>query len=387
MKEEYKKYLPVIGLVVCGALILIIIINNYSSSITGESGSDKKYQKSLSLDKLYDEAGGNDPLSDSIMTSQIDLSTENNSCSFMATYKGVKDRSVKCMKGCNDDEDDENSNFCKQFEYPGGDDKLQDVFLDQTYTRRRGSRKIEDIEESKGNPCHNYPLRGDDTGNEIMKCSEGGDRATAECLGTAVEEEYSDQNYSNACFGYDSSEKKFYNCKTESDGSGNKILVQGEECDYQPECGKMVPGEDEPLGWVLKTKRYMNEILDKCGDEIKAGRGVEEGAAAAESEKDSLKVFKVLNIITLTIIVLIMFLGSVYLIWKKQKGWAMALIIFSVFYLASSLGTLIEPKLGVSENKSFHITMTIFNSISIMISLIIYKYFTISTNSSAVASP
>jgi hypothetical protein len=382
MKEEYKKYLPVIGLVVCGGLLLIIIINNYSGSIT-EDGSGKKYQKSLSLDKLYDEAGGNDPLSDSIMTNQTDLSTEKYSCSFMTTYKGIKDRSVKCMKGCNDDEDDENSNFCKQFEYPGGDDKLKDVFLDQTYTRRRGSRKIEATEESTGNSCHNYPLRGDGTGNEIMKCNKGSDRATAECLGEPFDG--TDQNYSNNCFGYDSSEKKFYNCKTESDGSGNKILVQGEECDYKSECDKMIPEEGESLGWVLETKRYMNEIRGECKDEIKTGRGVEEDAAVAESEKDSLKVFKVLNIITLVIIILIMLLGSAYLIWKEQLAAAVGLIIFSVFYLASSLGTLIAP--GVSENKSFHITMTIFNSISIMISLIIYKYFTISTTSSEVASP
>ena len=264
MNPTIQKYLPVIGIVVTGGILLIMII--YKISTSTELGGDKKsYQKSLSLDKLYDEAGGNDPLSDSIMTSQIDLSTENNSCSFMVTYKGIRDRSVKCMKGCNDDESDDNSNFCKQFEYPGGDDKLQDTFLDQTYTRRRGSRKIEDIEESKGNgngnPCHNYPLRGDDTGNEIMKCSEGSDRATAECLGTAVEEGYSDQNYINDCFGYDSNEKKFYNCKTESDGSGNKILVQGEECDYQPQCGEM---SGTNLNWVLETKKFMNEILGGC---------------------------------------------------------------------------------------------------------------------------
>lgn len=266
MNPTIQKYLPVIGIVVTGGILLIMII--YKISTSTELGGDKKsYQKSLSLDKLYDEAGGNDPLSDSIMTSQIDLSTENNSCSFMVTYKGIRDRSVKCMKGCNDDESDDNSNFCKQFEYPGGDDQLQDTFLDQTYTRRRGSRKINEATENNNNnkiDCHNYPLRGDDKGNEIMKCSEGSDRATAECLGTAEEEGYSDQNYINDCFGYDSNEKKFYNCKTESDGSGNKILVQGEECDYQPQCGEM---SGTNLNWVLETKKFMNEILGKCPSE------------------------------------------------------------------------------------------------------------------------
>ena len=372
MKEEYKKYLPVIGLVVCGGLLLIIIINNYSGSIT-EGGSGKKYQKSLSLDKLYDEAGGNDPLSDSIMTNQTDLSTEKYSCSFMTTYKGIKDRSVKCMKGCSPDEDDENSNFCKQFEYPGGDDKLQDVFLDQTYTRRRGSRKIEDIKESKGNPCHDYPLRGDGTGNEIMKCTGGSDRATAECLGTAEAEGYSDQDYSNNCFGYDSSEKKFYNCKTESDGSGNKILVQGEECDYVDDC-EIMKG-DISGNWVLETKRYMSEIRGKCKDEIKTGRGVEEDAAAAESERVQLKRLMISDIVFF-IVAIIFF---TYFVWKqrreegKQKwGW----ILLFIIYLVVGIILLIN----LSENRLFHIIMLLFN----LVVGISGFYFAISTTSNEV---
>ena len=271
MNPTIQKYLPVIGIVVTGGILLIMII--YKISTSTELGGDKKsYQKSLSLDKLYDEAGGNDPLSDSIMTSQIDLSTENNSCSFMVTYKGIRDRSVKCMKGCNDDESDDNSNFCKQFEYPGGDDQLQDTFLDQTYTRRRGSRKIKDIEESKGNSCRNYPLIADsDTGKMIIKCEDGVGQEKDQCLGMAD----NGQNYINDCFGYDSNENKFYNCKTESDGSGNKILVQGEECDYQPECGKM---SGQNLNWVLETKKFMNEILGECkSGELKTESSEEDG--------------------------------------------------------------------------------------------------------------
>ncbi len=254
------KYGSIISAVVFGSIIFIYLIYLFFTNI----GSGKsKFKGYSSLDSLYDDAGGNDPLSDSIMTSQIDLSTENNSCSFMVTYKGIRDRSVKCMKGCNDDESDDNSNFCKQFEYPGGDDNLQDTFLDQTYTRRRGSRKIEDIEESKGNgnPCHNYPLIADaDTGKMIIKCEDGVGQEKDQCLGMAD----NGQNYINDCFGYDSSENKFYNCKTESDGSGNKILVQGEECEYNPQCGEM---SDTNLNWVLETKKFMNEILEKCKPE------------------------------------------------------------------------------------------------------------------------
>lgn len=371
MKEEYKKYLPVIGLVVCGGLLLIMIISNFSGSVTS-GGSGKTYQKSLSLDKLYDEAGGNDPLSDSIMTNQTDLSTENFSCSFMTTYKGIKDRSVKCMKGCNDDESDENSNFCKQFEYPGGDDKLQDVFLDQTYTRRRGSRKIEAIEESGGNPCQNYPLRGDDTGDEIMKCSEGGERATAECLGEPFDG--TNENYSNDCFGYDSSEKKFYNCETESDGSGNKILVQGEACDYQPECDKMKGNLDGK--WVLQTKRYMNEIRKECEDDgIKRGREVERNTSAAESEKVKLKRLMIAQIIT-SIIVVFLIIYMFYHLFIKNNVWGrvgkLLIIIIPIIYAAPVITFNI---IKFKNKKLFNIIMLTINSLLIVINIILIPYY------------
>ena len=352
MKEEYKKYLPVIGLVVCGGLLLIMIISNFSGSVTS-GGSGKTYQKSLSLDKLYDEAGGNDPLSDSIMTNQTDLSTENFSCSFMTTYKGIKDRSVKCMKGCSPDEDDENSNFCKQFEYPGGDDKLQDVFLDQTYTRRRGSRKIEAIEKSEDNFCNKYPLRGDGTGNEIMKCSEGGERATAECLGESFDG--TDQNYSNDCFGYDSSEKKFYNCETESDGSGNKILVQGEECDYQPECDKMKDNLDN--NWILQTKRFMNEVLEKCtADEMK-----EANTESEETDEESNTILMVSHWITFALMFLlcIIYFFNEHIRGQLLEGeaviWPIAISsIYSIIFLILHLSAAIK-------NKTFYIITLIFN--------------------------
>ena len=368
MKEEYKKYLPVIGLVVCGGLLLIIIFNNYSGSIT-KDGSSKTYQKSLSLDKLYDEAGGNDPLSDSIMTSQTDLSTEKYSCSFMTTYKGIKDRSVECMKGCNDDEGDENSNFCKQFEYPGGDDKLKDVFLDQTYTRRRGNRKIEDIEESKGNPCHDYPLRGDGTGNEIMKCTEGSDRATAECLGEPFDG--TDQNYSNNCFGYDSSEKKFYNCKTESDGSGNKILVQGEECNYDDECEKM-GGE---LNWVLETKKYMNEILEKCtAEEMKTGstdNTTEEEPVEEEPVEEENKLLMIFHWISFALMCLLyiiyFFNGNVRKQLIDGKGVIIPIAlstIWSIVFLIIHLATI--------KNETFYTTTLIVNLVMAIILAIVF---------------
>jgi hypothetical protein len=365
MQEEYKKYLPVIGLVVCGGLLLIIIINNYSGSIK-EGGSSKTYQKSLSLDKLYDEAGGNDPLSDSIMTSQTDLSTEKYSCSFMTTYKGIKDRSVECMKGCNDDEGDENSNFCKQFEYPGGDDKLKDVFLDQTYTRRRGNRKIEDIEESKGNPCHKYPLRGDDTGNEIMKCNKGSDRATAECLGESFDG--TDQNnYSNNCFGYDSSEKKFYNCKTESDGEGGYKLTRGEECEYDAQCDET---RGENLDWVLETKKYMNEILEKCtADEMKTGST--DNTTEEEPVEEENKLLMIFHWITFALMCLLyiiyFFNGNVRKQLIDVKGVIIPIAlstIWSIVFLIIHLAAI--------KNKTFYIITLIVNLVMAIILAIVF---------------
>ena len=125
---------------------------------SGKSGnSDSRrvksnpYKSSVSLDKLYDEAGGNDPLSDAFMTTQIDISTEGHSCAFMMTHRGVKERQIECKSGCSLETDDDNSNFCKQFIYrdpvynvgADGNDisSLSDNLLDRTYLQRRDASK------------------------------------------------------------------------------------------------------------------------------------------------------------------------------------------------------------------------------------------------------
>jgi hypothetical protein len=171
MDNQPMKYVPIIGMVTFGSLILFFIvykISNIEPSTPNNSKGSKTYKKSISLDKLYDEAGGNDALSDGIMTSQIDLSTENNSCGFMVTYKGVKDRKVICTRGCNDDEDeDENSKFCKQFIYePENASPLVDTFLDQTYTRRRGNRNIEEATTTPAAAAADAEVVGDEESDE-----------------------------------------------------------------------------------------------------------------------------------------------------------------------------------------------------------------------------
>tara|TARA_B100001248_G_C27227471_1_gene383191 strand:+ start:165 stop:623 length:459 start_codon:yes stop_codon:yes gene_type:complete len=139
------KYGSVISAALFGSIIIGYLIYLLFTS-GGSSGSKKNNRKFLgysSLDKLYDEAGGNDPLSNARLTSDINLSSDTQSCKFQVIYEGNNKREVKCISGCDEDEDDEHSDFCKQFEYPDGDDNLKDTFLDETYIRRRGNRDSE----------------------------------------------------------------------------------------------------------------------------------------------------------------------------------------------------------------------------------------------------
>jgi len=146
--NKILKYGSVISAGVFGSIIIgyliYLLANSSSDNSSLDSDSKKKKRKFLgysSLDKLYDEAGGNDPLSNARLTSDINLSSDTQSCKFQVIYEGNNKREVKCMPGC--DGDDEQSSFCKQFEYPGGDDILKDTFLDETYIRRRDNRDSE----------------------------------------------------------------------------------------------------------------------------------------------------------------------------------------------------------------------------------------------------
>ena len=138
------KYGAVISAAVFGSIIigyLIYLIANSGGSSSSGSGSKKSNRKFLgysSLDKLYDEAGGNDPLSNARLTSDINLSSDTESCKFQVIYEGNNKREVKCISGCDEDRDGaDNSSFCRQFEYPDGDDNLKNTFLDQTFVNRR----------------------------------------------------------------------------------------------------------------------------------------------------------------------------------------------------------------------------------------------------------
>jgi len=151
MDDITIKYISVISTVIFGFFIFSGLLYKLFSSL---GNTKKSYKKSLSFDKLYDEAGGNDPLSDSRMTTQIDISSDDYSCGFLMTHKGVRDRQIECRSGCTDDKEDKNSNFCKQFIYKDpnysieeGDnntESLSDNLLDKSYVGRRKTSKSED---------------------------------------------------------------------------------------------------------------------------------------------------------------------------------------------------------------------------------------------------
>jgi hypothetical protein len=151
MDANTMKYVSIASAITFGVLILIGLMYKLSNLKGG--GSSESYRRSLSMDKLYDEAGGNDPLSDARMTTQIDISSDDYSCAFLMTHKGVKDRQIECKSGCTNDPEDDKSNFCKQFIYKDsvyskkegevGNEtgSLSDNLLDKTYVGRRNAAK------------------------------------------------------------------------------------------------------------------------------------------------------------------------------------------------------------------------------------------------------
>jgi hypothetical protein len=125
------KYGSIISATVFGSIILGYLIYLLFTSI----GSGKsKFKGYSSLDSIYDDAGGNDPLSNARLTSDINLSTDKYSCKFQVIYEGNKKRTVNCIPGCNGDDD--KAKFCKRYEYKDGDD-LDNPLLDQTFVNRK----------------------------------------------------------------------------------------------------------------------------------------------------------------------------------------------------------------------------------------------------------
>jgi hypothetical protein len=132
------KYGSIISAVVFGSLIigyLIYLLMNYK----GKS----KFKGNRSLDTIYDDAGGNDPLSNARLTSDINISSDKYSCKYQVIYEGNKKREVNCIDGCDDGVEDDNSKFCLMYAYDSKDPNkegqlgLENPLLDQTYVNRK----------------------------------------------------------------------------------------------------------------------------------------------------------------------------------------------------------------------------------------------------------
>ena len=123
-KSKYRKYAPVI-IISCGIFIVIVVAYHKYSSSSTDSLSDSElaftdtfgesYGGGGGLDKLYDKIGGSESLNNGNLSSQIDVDTENYSCSFDVTYQGDKKKRVECRSGCFIDDD--NSKFCEKYIY------------------------------------------------------------------------------------------------------------------------------------------------------------------------------------------------------------------------------------------------------------------------------
>lgn len=132
--NDMIKYGSIISAAIFGSIIIGYLIYLLVTSV----GSGKsKFKGYSSLDSLYDDAGGNDSLSNARLTSDINLSSDKYSCKYQVIYEGNKKREVNCISGCDGANDDEKSNFCKKYEYPDGDLGLNNPLLDQTFVNRK----------------------------------------------------------------------------------------------------------------------------------------------------------------------------------------------------------------------------------------------------------
>ena len=132
------KYGSIISAVVFGSIIVGYLIYILVSSSSGR----KDFMGNRSLDTIYDDAGGNEALSNARLTSDINISSDKYSCKYQVIYEGTKKREVNCIEGC-DGDDEDNKEFCKSYEYPGGKLGLENPLLDQTYVNRKSESEDE----------------------------------------------------------------------------------------------------------------------------------------------------------------------------------------------------------------------------------------------------
>jgi len=153
-----------------------LVMGSVDLSVTEGGGS---YSGNKSLDKLYEEADGNKALSNARMTSKIDLSTDDHSCSYFIEYEGNNKRNVYCTSCLEEeDESDTNDQFCRQFVY-GDEGEFDYALLDNEYVSQRRATKDtdkkldEELTDSLGLPsCVKTIIEEDDMRDSVKSQEE-----------------------------------------------------------------------------------------------------------------------------------------------------------------------------------------------------------------------
>jgi len=214
-----------------------------SSKKATVDNSASNFSGNKSLDTIYDDAKGNDPLSNARLTSKVDLSTSENSCSFMITYTGNNKREVECTscikKEDQADYDDPNNKFCLKYEYGSGDDLSSEssAFLDETYSSSAGDSDSGRVYKCKGNdnPDNDFKCK---TGKYITGADnlvQSGNHENREktccipdcerCTDDGRTEGTCDQVGDGQCTKYyEESEEKKWICKVDSTATTDEII-------------------------------------------------------------------------------------------------------------------------------------------------------------------
>lgn len=157
---KITEYSPYICIILSILLIISIIINLISGDSSDESQNNQiSYNGNKGLDTIWKEAEGEKVSSNAILTSQLNISTDEYSCKYDIQYglDGRPDyRRVDCIDGCSiipptetgdedgEDEDSDNRSdnekFCDQFRYIPEEDvegSLLTTLLDSDYISER----------------------------------------------------------------------------------------------------------------------------------------------------------------------------------------------------------------------------------------------------------
>lgn len=158
---KLTEYSPYICIVLSILLIISIIINLISGGSSDETQNNQiSYSGNKGLDTIWKEAEGDKVSSNAILTSQLNISTDEYSCKYDIQYglDGQPDyRRVDCIDGCSiipspsetgdeggeDTEGDsrtDNEKFCDQFRYipeEGVEGSLLTTLLDNDYISER----------------------------------------------------------------------------------------------------------------------------------------------------------------------------------------------------------------------------------------------------------